>query len=238
MTVNKLRTCVVALAALVAAGAVHAAGVSGTIAYKGPVPELKPIKMDADPGCAKKHTTPQASDLLVLGPGQTLGNVLVRVTKGLPAQKHPAPTQAKVLDQKGCRYDPHVMGIMVGQPLKILNSDGLLHNVHALPEVNGSFNQAMPPTVTEAVKTFDKPEPPFKIKCDVHPWMGAYVAVLDHPFYDVTEKDGKFAITGLAAGSYTIEAWHEKLGTQTAAVTVAGDATATSDFTFSPPAKP
>jgi plastocyanin len=227
-----------ALALLGAAGAAEAGGIGGTIKYSGAVPALKPIKMDADPGCAKKHGTPPESDLLVLGPGQTLANVLVRVTKGLPATKHPTPTQAKVIDQTGCRYEPHVLGIMVGQPLKIKNSDGLLHNVHALPAINAEFNQAMPPTVTETTKTFDKVEPPFKIKCDVHPWMGAYVAVLDHPFYSVTGKDGKFSITGLAPGSYTIEAWHEKLGTQTAAVTVAGDATATSDFTFSPPAKP
>jgi hypothetical protein len=129
------------------------------------------------------------------------------------------------------------MGVMVGQPFKILNSDGLLHNVHALPKTNKEFNMAMPASRTEAIETFTKPEPIFKIKCDVHPWMGAYVAVMGHPFFDVTEKDGKFTIKNVPAGTYEIEAWHEKLGTKTQSVTIGADETKSVDFTFSPPQK-
>ena len=126
---------------------------------------------------------------------------------------------------------------MAGQPLKILNSDGLLHNIHALPKVNRSFNQAMPASVTEIEKSFSKPEAMFKIKCDVHPWMGAWVAVMTHPFFDVTAADGKFDIGNLPPGTYEIEAWHEKLKTRTASVTISGDESQTVDFSFSPPAR-
>jgi plastocyanin len=239
MSRHALRNRTIAsLVSLLFAGSALAGSVKGTVKYDGAVPALKPVKMDADPGCAKKHAGGEAkSDMLTLGPGNTMAWVLVRVTAGAPAKQHTAPTQPVVLDQQGCRYVPHVMGLMVGQPLKILNSDGLLHNVHALPEVNQPFNQAMPASVTESVKTFSKPEAPFKIKCDVHPWMGAWVSVLDHPYFDVTGEDGGFEIANLPPGSYTIEAWHEKLGTQTAKVTISGDEAQTADFKFSPPSR-
>jgi hypothetical protein len=124
---------------------------------------------------------------------------------------------------------------MVGQTYRILNSDGVLHNVHALPKVNRSFNKPMPPTMKETTATFDKPEEVFQIKCDVHPWMLAYVGVFTHPFFSVTRPDGKFTISGLDPGTYTITAWHEKLGTQTATVTVGANDTKTQDFKFTTP---
>ncbi len=135
------------------------------------------------------------------------------------------------------RYKPHVMGIMVGQTYKILNSDGILHNVHALPKINKAFNRAMPPTVKEATATFDKPEALFMVKCDVHPWMNAYVGVFTNPFFSVTGKDGKFTISGLDPGTYEISAWHERLGTQTATVTVDASGTKVQNFKFAVPAK-
>jgi len=231
------------IAAAVAAGfvmmgtAALAGTITGTVTYTGKVPNLKPIAMDADPNCAKKHTTPQPSDVLVMGDGNTMGNILVRVTKGLPAGKtYPAPTTPVVMDQNGCHYEPHVIGIMEGQQLLIKNSDGILHNVHALPRVNKPFNRAMPATVKESNATFEKAEDVFPVKCDVHPWMSAYIAVLTNPFFSVTKKDGKFSIGGLDPGTYTIEAWHEKLGTQTATVTVGASDTKTADFKFAAPA--
>jgi len=114
------------------------------------------------------------------------------------------------------------------------NSDGILHNVHGLPSENREFNIGMPPTLKEKEQTFNKPEMAFPVKCDVHPWMKAYIAVMTHPYFAVTDRDGKFTIEGLPAGTYEIEAWHEKLGTQTAEVTVDGDG-ATADFTFKVP---
>jgi plastocyanin len=193
--------------------------------------------MDADPACAKMHSTPAANEMLVLGSGNTMGNVMVWVSKGLPAGKTwPVPKTPVTLDQKGCQYVPHVMGIMVGQAYRILNSDGILHNVHALPKINKGFNRAMPPTVKEASAVFDKEEALFQIKCDVHPWMSAYVGVFTHPFFSATRTDGKYTISGLEAGTYTITAWHERLGTQTATVTVGANETKSQNFTFAAPA--
>jgi len=233
-----MRKHLIALSALLAlsAGPVFAGDVVGTITYTGKVPNLKPIAMDADPACASKHTSPVANEVLVLGAGNTMANVLVRV-KGPVAGSFPAPAAPVVIDQKGCQYHPHVLGIRVGQTLKLRNSDGLLHNVHALPKVNTPFNMAMPANRTEADTKFGKEEGMFQVKCDVHPWMSAYVGVFSNPFYAVSAKDGKFKISGLPPGTYDIEAWHEKLGVQTVKVTVAASGSATANFSFAPPAK-
>jgi plastocyanin len=216
--------------------AAAASSITGTVTFDGKVPTLRPLTMDADPACAKKHSGPVPSEMLVLGNGNTMGNILVWVSKGLPAGKTwPAPKTPVVLDQKGCVYVPHVMGIMVGQAYRILNSDGILHNVHALPKINRGFNRPMPATVKEATATFDKPEPVFQIKCDVHPWMSAYVGVFTHPFFSVTAKDGKFTLSGLDPGTYELTAWHERLGTQTASVTVGANETKSQNFKFTTP---
>ena len=238
---NRSRMGVLAVAALAGAaflaGTASAATITGTVKYEGKVPNLKPITMDADPNCAKKHSGPVPSDMLVLGDGGTMGNILVRVVGGLPAGKTwPAPQEPAVMDQNGCHYEPHVLGIMIGQPFKILNSDGILHNVHSLPKINKPFNMAMPANRKEATTAFDKAEDIFQVKCDVHPWMSAYIAVMTHPFFAVTKKDGTFTIKGLDAGTYTVEAWHEKLGTQKMTVTVGASDTKAADFKFNAPA--
>jgi len=217
--------------------AVAASSVTGTVTFAGTAPALKPLAMDADPACAKKHSAPVPSEMLVLGTGNAMGNIMVWVSKGLPAEKTwPAPKTPVVLDQKGCQYLPHVQGIMVGQAYRILNSDGILHNVHSLPKVNSQFNKPMPPALKETTTTFPKPEPIFKIKCDVHPWMEAWIGVFTHPFFSTTGKDGKFTISGLDPGTYEITAWHERLGTQTASVTVGASDTKTQNFKFAMPA--
>jgi plastocyanin len=229
------RSALAALLALVA-GAAAAGTISGTVTYDGKVPNLKPLDVAAEPICAKKHPT-VPNEVLVLGPGNAMANVMVRVVKGLPAGKAwPAPKEPVVMDQQGCQYVPHVMGIMVGQPFKVLNSDGVLHNVHALPSVNRPFNMAMPPTRKEAEETFGKEEGMFVVKCDVHPWMRSYMGVMSHPFFAVTKPDGKFSLANLPAGTYEVEAWHEKLGTQTSTVTVGASDAKTVAFKFSAPA--
>ena len=208
--------------------------IEGTVTFDGKVPNLKALKMDADPACLAKHSTPPKSEALVLGDGNAMGNIFVSITSGLAEKEHTPPAEAVVIDQNGCIYDPHVFGVMAGQPLKFKNSDGVLHNVHALPKTNRPFNLAMPGTMTESGdKTFKKvEEKPFRIKCDVHPWMSTWVKVMSHPYYDVTASDGKFKIAGLPAGTYEVEFWHEKLGAKTQSVEVADGEAKTVDYTF------
>jgi len=237
-TGNGLWLAAALVAVLVSPGvAVAASSITGSVTFDGKAPVLRPLAMDADPVCAHKHSGPVPNEMLALGSGNTMGNVLVWVSKGLAAGKTwPVPTTPVVLDQNGCLYKPHVMGIMVGQTYRILNSDGILHNIHTLPKINAAFNRGQPATVKEMTTTFPKPETMFQIKCDVHPWMSAFVAVFTHPFFSVSGTDGKFTISGLDAGTYEITAWHERLGTQTASVTVSGSDTKTQAFKFVLPA--
>jgi plastocyanin len=217
--------------------AAFAGTITGTAVFEGKVPALKPLAVAAEPMCAKRHAT-VPNEALVLGAGNTMANVVVKVVSGLPAGKTwPAPTTPVTMDQIGCQYVPHVLGVMVGQPFKVLNSDGVLHNVHSLSKVNRSFNMAMPPTRKEASETFTKAEGMFVVKCDVHPWMQSYVGVFAHPFFAVTGTDGKFSLANLPAGTYEIEAWHEKLGSQKSTVTVGASDTKTASFKFAPPTK-
>jgi plastocyanin len=215
----------------------QAASISGTIKFNGEAPKFKEIKMDADPVCLTHHTDPVYPQTLVLGDGNTMGNVFVRIKGGLKPGNYTAPAEEVVIDQKGCQYDPHVISIMAGQSVKILNPDGTLHNVHVLSKVNPEENVAMPKFRKDITIKFEKSEPMFAIKCDVHPWMSAWVVVQPNPFFAVTKTDGKFTIANLPAGTYEIEAWHEKLGTQTASVTVGDSDNATQDFSFAAPTK-
>src|SRR5262245_24268419 len=215
-------------------GVAAAATINGTITFAGTPPGLKPLAMEAEPICHKKHgSKPAPNEALVLGAGQSMANIMVWVSKGLPAGKtYPAPKTPVTLDQDGCAYKPHVMGIMVGQPYRILNSDGILHNIHTLPKLNVSFNRGQPATVKEMSTTFPKPEGMFHIKCDVRPWMSAYIGVFTHPFFAVTGTYGKFTLPNLDAGTYEITDWHERLGTQTASITVGASDTKAQDFKF------
>jgi plastocyanin len=216
------------------ASALGGSSITGTVTFAGNAPNLKPLAMEAEPVCHEKHGgKPAPNEALVLGTGNTMGNIMVWVSKGLPADRTWAvPTTPVVLDQDGCVYKPHVMGIMVGQPYRILNSDGILHNIHTLPKINPAFNRGQPATVKEMTTTFPKPEVMLQVKCDVHPWMSAYIGVFTHPFFSVTSADGTFTISGLEAGSYEITAWHERLGMQTASITVAANEAKAQDFKF------
>ena len=212
-----------------------AATITGTVKYEGEVPKFRVIKMDADPICLTRHSNPVYPQVLVLGEGDSMENVFVHIVGGLSDMIHAAPSQPVVLTQEGCLYAPHVLGVMVNQPLEILNPDGTLHNVHGIPKKNEEFNLAMPKFRTKITRTFDKPEFMFPMKCDVHPWMGAWVSVMDHPFFYVTKEDGIFKIENLPAGEYEIEAWHEKLGIKKAAIVVAEGDTKEVNFLFSKP---
>jgi plastocyanin len=154
-----------------------------------------------------------------------------------PEYAFETPTTPVVIDQKGCVYTPRVVGVRVGQPIEVVNSDPTLHNVHALPMVNQEFNQGQPVQYSKLSRTFTAPEVMVRFKCDVHSWMAAWVGVVAHPYFAVTGADGSFQLPNLPPGTYTLEAWHEKLGPKTAKVTVAAGQTQAASFTFSAVAK-
>ncbi len=218
-------------AAAAAAPAAGGATLTGKVAFEGAAPKMELLKMDADAFCKAEHKDPVYSQEVVVNPNNTLRWVLVYVKEGVTGS-YPPPKEAVTLDQHGCQYSPHIFGIQVGQTLKILNSDSTLHNIHALPKKNAEFNigQPFPKMVTE--KKFDQVEVPVRFKCDVHKWMGAYCAVLNNPFFAVTNEQGTFEIKGLPPGNYVIEAWQEKYGAQTQNVTVSGTESKTVDFSF------
>jgi len=203
--------------------------IAGVVNYTNGDPDA-PIKMDADPVCASLHTEPVETETIVADAGK-LANVFVYVKEGAQGTYSP-PGDAHVLNQIGCQYTPHVSGVMTGQKLLIRNSDQTLHNVHAMPENNEEFNQGQPFQGMELEKEFTTAEVMVRFKCDVHPWMGAYMAVLDHPFFTVSGADGSFEIDSLPAGDYVLEAWHETLGTLTQSVSVAADGTSGVTFDF------
>ncbi|MSO60740.1 MAG: hypothetical protein EXQ50_01390 [Acidobacteria bacterium] len=204
--------------------------VAGTITFEGTPPPVRPLRMDSDPLCVPGPGA--VSELLVVGPDHGLKNVFVYVKDGLGARTYATPATPVLLDQKGCQYLPHVVGVQVGQTIKISNSDALVHNVHAVPSVNREFNFGQPATVPPVPRVFDRPEIGVPIRCDVHGWMNAYANVVPHPFFAVTREDGRFEIKGLPPGSYTIEVWHEQLGTQSQSITVDGSAPAKMTATF------
>ena len=228
-----MRVLALILIGLIAVPA-FAGSITGTVKFEGTAPTMKPIDPKADPVCAAhKRDTPLANEALVLGEGQTMANVLVEVISGLPQKDYPAPAEPATLTQEGCQYKPHVLAVMKGQTVKVLNPDGTMHNVNGTPKVNTPFNFGMPRDLKEKDIVFDKVEPMFPLNCSVHPWMRGYCAVMAHPFFVVTGADGKFTIDGLEPGDYEIQATHEKLGPLTAKVTVKADAPGTADFAFS-----
>ena len=217
--------------AVAAATANNDASITGTVTFKGDAPEMAVLDMAADPVCeGKNQEEPKRRQVLVLGDDQGIANVLVQIKGDLPAMEHEASAATVEFNQGGCQYTPHVFALRAGETLKILNPDGTLHNVHAFSKVNAEFNEAMPKFRTELEKVFDKAEPtPFAVKCDVHPWMNAWAAVFDHPYFAVTGSDGSFTIGNLPAGTYELEIWHERLPAQTVTVTVAAGEEATVD---------
>ena len=215
-------------------GATGSATITGKIVFKGTPPKLPMINFAADAACAAMHPTPVPVESVVVNADGTLQNVFVYVKEGRDLRR-PPPKTPVVLNQAGCMYRPHVLGIQVGQPLDILNSDSTLHNVHALPNSNAQFNVGQPVAGMKTTKRFTAPEIMVKFKCDVHPWMIAYVGVLDHPYFSVSGTNGTFSIGSLPAGTYLIAAWHEKYGTQEQSVTVADQETKEISFEFKEP---
>jgi len=209
---------------------VKGASISGKVTIKGDVKKRKKIKMDADPKCAALHADAPLMDDIVVDANGGVQWAFVYVKKGAEGKKPSDPQPPAVINQVGCRYEPHVLGIVVGQELSIKNSDDLLHNIHALPFTNKEFNFGQPSKGLEEKKQFTAAEVMVKVKCDVHPWMSAWVGVLEHGFFAVSGADGTYAIPGgLPDGAYTVEVWHEGFKSVMQDVTVKGG-TATAMF--------
>jgi plastocyanin len=212
--------------------------VKGKVVFKGDAEKYKRTELDTskDPNCKKLNPKGVGSYEVILNKKTnpiTVRNVMVSVKEGLGDKKFPAKTEPVILDQKGCEYTPHVIPLMEGQALKIRNSDDTNHNIHLLPKMNQETNFSQPKQGMEQDVKLVKEEV-FKAKCDVHPWMGCYIRVFDHPFFAVTGEEGTFEIKGLPPGKYTIEAWHETFGTQTMSVDLKSGETKEQDFTYEP----
>ena len=218
--------------------AATAGAITGQVRFEGVVPPADIIRMTTDKKCLTGAGPNPQSDALLVADDKSVSNVFVYVKEGLdPAYAFDVPTDPAVLDQKGCIYTPRVLGVRVGQAIGIVNSDPTMHNVHALPMNNREFNHGQPKQFTKVSEVFTTPEVMVRFKCDVHGWMSAWVGVLPHPYFAVTDKAGVFSIAKLPPGSYTLEAWHEKLGRQTAQVTLGPGQTLSAPITFTAPAK-
>jgi plastocyanin len=212
-----------------------AGNVAGRVTIQGTVPANPPIKLEADPYCASQNPNGARFENFVVDNGG-LENVFVYVKDGLGDYGFDVPTEPVKLDQQGCQYRPHVLGLRVGQKLAILNSDDTLHNVHAMGKANGEWNKGQALKNVSDQKVFKSREVMLPFMCNVHNWMHAYVGVMDHPYFAVTHDGGKFELKNLPAGTYTIEAWHERLGTQTQSVTLGEKESKEVTFTFKAPA--
>ena len=209
---------------------------AGTIAFEGAVPAPKPISMDADAACSNPGATIED---VVVKDGK-LQNVFIYIKDGkltdkgqnVAALAFDPPSDARVLDQKGCQYTPHVIGIQTGQKLSVTNSDQTAHNVNVQAKSNPQFNQSQPNNAAPIEKTFARAESLIPVKCNVHPWMKSFINVMRHPFYAVSAGDGKFEIKNVPPGTYNVVAWHEKLGEKTQSVTVGAKESKTQDFSF------
>ena len=206
--------------------------VTGTVTLDGAPPTFRPINMSAEAYCVKAHSTPVMPQDVVVGDKGALANVIVYVKDGLGDRTFDVPKQPAQLDQKGCTYDPHVVALMAGQELQVVNSDQTTHNIHPMPKDNREWNKSQPPGASPIEDTFARMEVAIPVKCNVHPWMKSYIGVFKNPYFQVTGKTGAFDLKNLPPGTYTLEAWHEKYGTSDQTVTIGPKETKTVTFVF------
>jgi plastocyanin len=206
--------------------------VAGTITFKGVKPRPHPIDMSEDPACVAAHHGKAQDESFVVNSKGKMANVFIYVKSGLEDKHFAIPETPVTIDQQGCWFSPRVLGIQVGQTLRVTNSDEVTHNIHPLATINREWNHSQGPGDAPLARKFLKPEVMIRVKCNIHSWMHAFIGAVDHPYFAVSSADGAFQIPNLPPGDYTLEAWHEVLGTQEQKVTVPPSGKVTADFTF------
>lgn len=206
--------------------------IQGTIHYTGKKPAAKLIDMSEDPACVEAHKGKAYDESLVIGPHGAVANAFVYIEKGLDGKDFEAPSTPVVINQQGCWFRPRVLGIQVGQPLEVINSDPVTHNIHPMPSMNREWNHSMGPGDDPITRKFTKPEIMIPVKCNIHSWMHAFIGVLNHPYFATTGDDGSYTLPNLPPGTYTVAVWQEKLGTTRRQITVTPGHTSAADFTY------
>jgi len=221
--------CIAVAIVMLCPALMFAGTISGKVTYTGTPVKPKPISMTKEPSCAKQHPTPITTETIVTGANNTLENVVVYISAG--ADDANAPAQAVTFTQRGCQYIPHVIALHTGQELRVVNGDQTSHNIHPMAKANPEWNKSQPPGAPPIVQMFDNPEF-ISVKCQIHPWMRAWFAVLKTNHVSITGNGGAFSLPNLPPGKYTVTAWHEDYGTQTQDVTITGNETKSLDFSF------
>jgi len=208
--------------------------IRGVVLVNGDFPPPKQVSFGAEAACSAAQTGPVYFDT-ALAQGGKLQNAFVWVKQGLEGYAFPTPTAEVVVDQRGCVYQPHVVGVQVGQALTFVNSDPTTHNVRTVPKKGHGTNFSMPREGMRSTRTYKRPQVMMQTKCDIHPWMSAWIGVIPHPAFAVSTADGRFEITGVPPGDLVLEVWHEKLGTQTQSVSLVANGEASVEFSFEMP---
>lgn len=210
----------------------EAGNVTGKVMFTGVRQQPKKIDLDEDPECAALHKTPVYDQSEVVNRNRTLANVFVYVKSGLEGKNFAPPATPATIDQKGCWFTPRVLGIQVGQILRVTNSDPVTHNIHPRPHENREWNHSQSPGAPPIERKFTKPEIMVRVKCNIHGWMHAWIGVVDNPYFAVTGSNGIFELKNIPPGKYTIVAWQELLGSQEQRVTVPATGTSSVTFTY------
>jgi plastocyanin len=205
---------------------------SGTIHFTGKRPARTPIDMSEDPACVAAHHGKPYDESVVINRNGTLANVFLYVKGGLEGKTFEIPSEPVTIDQHGCWFVPRVMGIQVGQTLKVVNSDPVTHNIHPMAQINREWNHSQGAGDEPLARKFLKPEVMIRVKCNIHRWMHAFIGVVDNPYFAVSSTDGSYEIRNLPPGDYVIGVWHETLGTQEQKVTIPPSGKASLSFTF------